>query len=135
MSQQVRHKHSAGDTVGDAKQLCQRIADGVGEQSPGDTDGKSAVYGAVIQRIAVIGGQITVAVGEQLQLPVKYVMPNGTLVNPDYSDLTYTSGADATATVSATGLVEGVAVGTTDITVALVDPALTCIVPVNVVAS
>ena len=90
---------------------------------------------SAVEGLAVIGGQITVAVGEQLQLPVKYVMPNGALVNPNYADLTYESGADATATVSATGLVEGVAVGTTDITVALADPALTCIVPVNVVSA
>lgn len=90
---------------------------------------------ASVQGLVVIGGAISVEQGDSVQLPVKYVMPDGTLVNPNYADLTYESAATGTATVTATGIVAGVAVGTTDITVALADPALTCIVPVNVTSA
>lgn len=69
--------------------------------------------------LVVPGGGVTVAVGETVQLPVKYVMPDDTLVQPTYSDLTYQSAATATATVSKAGVITGVAAGTTNVTATL----------------
>ena len=46
-------------------------------------------------------------------------MPDGSTVQPVYSDLTYVSKTPATATVDTNGLVKGVAAGTTEITVTL----------------
>lgn len=72
-----------------------------------------------VQALAIPGGGVTVVVGSSVQLPVKYVMPNDTLVQPTYTDLTYNSGTPANATVSNNGVVRGVKVGTSVITVTL----------------
>lgn len=76
---------------------------------------------AEVQALAIPGGGVTVAVGSTVQIPVKYVMPNDTLVQPTYTDMNYTSAATGTATVTTSGVVEGVAAGSTTITVALKD--------------
>ena len=70
---------------------------------------------ALVEGLAVVGGAVTVAVGETLQLPVKYVI-NNQLVQPDYADLTYESSATGTATISDTGIIEGIAAGSCTIT-------------------
>lgn len=75
--------------------------------------------GAEVQALAIPGGGVTVAVGSTVQIPVKYVMPNDTLVQPVYTDLTYVSAATGTATVSNAGVVSGVAAGSTTVTVTL----------------
>ena len=72
-----------------------------------------------VQALAIPGGGITVAVGETKQIPVKYVMPDDTLVQPTYTDLTYNSSATAKATVSSSGVVTGVASGNSTVTVTL----------------
>lgn len=87
---------------------------------------------SAVEGLAVVGGSITVAEGENVQIPVKYVI-NGQLVQPNYADLTFTSSSDATATVGAnTGLVTGVAAGTADITINLAEPSYSTVVRVDV---
>lgn len=66
--------------------------------------------------LVVIGGGVTVAANASVVLPVKYVMADGTLVQPSYNKLTYVSAAEATATV-ANGVVTGVAAGSTTVTI------------------
>ena len=88
---------------------------------------------AGVQALAIPGGGITVAIGQTKQIPVKYVMPDDTLAQPTYTDLTYVSAATATATVTNAGVVEGKATGSTVVTVTLTkadDSTLT--VPCNV---
>ena len=46
-------------------------------------------------------------------------MPDGSVQQPDYADLSFESGAVGTATVSDAGVVTGVAVGDTVVTVSL----------------
>lgn len=89
---------------------------------------------SAVEGLAVVGGEITVVKDASVQLPVKYVI-EGQLVQPDYSDLTFTSSATATATVDANGLVTGVAAGSCEITAALADPALTVVCNCTVTAS
>ena len=52
---------------------------------------------------------------------------------PPYSDLTFTSAADATATVSQEGVVTGVLAGDTTVTVTITDkPTIEAVANVNV---
>lgn len=74
---------------------------------------------AGVMALAIPGGGITVAVGQTKQIPVKYVMPDDTLAQPTYTDLTYVSAATATATVTSAGVVEGKQAGSTTVTVTL----------------
>ena len=74
---------------------------------------------AEVEALAIPGGGVTVAQGSTVQIPVKYVMPNDTLVQPTYTDLTDVSAATGTASVTDNGVVSGVAVGSTTITVTL----------------
>lgn len=74
---------------------------------------------ADVEALVVPGGGVTVAVGADVQLPVKYVMPNDTVVQPTYTDLAYESAATATATVSSAGVVHGAAAGSTTVTATL----------------
>jgi hypothetical protein len=76
---------------------------------------------SLIEGLAIVGGEISLKVGQTMQLPVKYVI-NGVLVQPDFSELSYESSATATATVSAAGVVEGKAQGSCEITASLDDP-------------
>lgn len=72
-----------------------------------------------VEELATIGGGITLEVGATKQFPVVYVMPDGSPVTPTYTDLTYVSAATGTATVSAAGVIEGVAAGDTTVTATL----------------
>lgn len=72
-----------------------------------------------VQELATIGGGISLEVGATKQFPVVYVMPDGSPVTPTYTDLTYVSAATGTATVSAAGVIEGVAAGDTTVTATL----------------
>lgn len=78
---------------------------------------------ALVSALAVVGGgvSVTVAAGSNhtAQIPVKYVMPDGSLGQPTYTDLNYDSAADGTATVNEEGVVTGVAQGDTEITITL----------------
>lgn len=86
-----------------------------------------------VEGLAIVGGEIAVTVGGDVQTPVKYVI-NGVLVQPDYADLTYTITDTTTATVDANGLITGAAAGSTEITVTLADPALSVVANVTVSA-
>ena len=77
---------------------------------------------AGVAALAIPGGGISVAVGQTKQIPVKYVMPNDTLVQPTYTDLSYTSSATGKATVSSAGVVTGVATGSATVTVTMNKP-------------
>lgn len=74
---------------------------------------------AGVTALAIPGGGISVAVGQTKQIPVKYVMPDDTLAQPTYTDLTYSSAATSKATVSNAGIVTGVATGSAVVTVTL----------------
>lgn len=70
-----------------------------------------------IAAMAVVGGNITVADGDSVVIPVKYVMADQTLVQPKFSDLTITSGSNSVATVSG-GVLTGAGAGSTTLTIA-----------------
>lgn len=90
---------------------------------------------SAVSGLAVIGGSVQVSVGNQMQIPVKYVI-NNELVQPNYADLAFSSAAEGTATVGAnTGILTGVAAGSTTVTISLAEPALTYELPVTVVSA
>ena len=84
----------------------------------------------------VVGGGVTVAKGAKVQLPVKYLLKDGTVAQPVYSSLNYVSAAAATAKVDANGVIEGVAQGGTTVTITVPDvtPAISAICNVTVTA-
>lgn len=88
---------------------------------------------SAVKGLAIVGGVVNAEVGNPVQIPVKYVMPDDTLVQPTYSDLTYTVTNTAKATVNANGVLTGVAAGDTEVTVELAEPALSVVA--NVVVS
>ena len=88
-----------------------------------------------VASLAVVGGGLNLAVGAQSQIPVRFMMEDGSLVVPDYSLLTYTSASESVATVTRTGVVTGVSAGDTTIDVKLIDDeSKTVSVPVTVTA-
>lgn len=72
-----------------------------------------------VQALVVPGGGVSVAASETVQLPVKYLMPDDSLVQPSYTEMTYSSASTGVATVSSNGVVTGVSEGTSVITVTL----------------
>lgn len=88
-----------------------------------------------IESLAVIGGGMNLTVGQTAQLPVRFLMNDGTLAVPDYSLMSYSSSASTKASVSASGVVTGAASGSATITATLIaDNAKTANVPVTVTA-
>ena len=79
-------------------------------------DAKSAVSALI-----VVGGGVSVAVNGTAQIPVKYLMPDDSIVQPVFSDMQYSiPSSDATiATVSPSGIVTGKAAGDTEVTITL----------------
>lgn len=71
---------------------------------------------AAVDNLAVIGGTIAVATGASAQIPVMYVMENGSLEVPDYSALEYTVEPTGIVTV-ANGVVSGVETGEAVVTI------------------
>ena len=89
-----------------------------------------------ISNLVVVGGGMSLVVGNTAQLPIRFLMNDGSLVVPDYSLMTYQSAATATATVSVTGVVTAAAAGNTTITATLTaDNTKKAVVPVTVTAS
>lgn len=89
-----------------------------------------------IDSLAVIGGGLSLVTGNTAQIPVRFLMEDGSLVVPDYSLMSYTSDNTSTATVSDTGLVTAGSAGSTTISVQLIeDSTKTAVVPVTVTAS
>lgn len=76
---------------------------------------------SAVESIVVSGGAITVAAQATKQIPAKYIMKDGSLVQPNYSDLTWTvdTAGAATASVSATGVVTGKTAGKTVVHIAV----------------
>ena len=88
-----------------------------------------------VQSLAVIGGGLSLSVGQTAQIPVRFLMEDGSLAVPDYSLMTYVSSSTTKATVSTSGVVTGVAAGSATITVTLTaDNTKTATVPVTVSA-
>lgn len=70
-----------------------------------------------VKGMAIVGGVVSLKVGEKVQTPVKWVMNDDSLVQPDYSELSYNIDDDTKATVDDKGVLTGVATGSTEITV------------------
>lgn len=88
-----------------------------------------------IASLAVVGGGLSLVVGNTAQLPIRFLMNDGTLVVPDYSLMSYVS-SGAAATVSASGVVTAASAGNVTITATLTaDNTKTASVPVTVTAS
>lgn len=90
-----------------------------------------------VQQLVIVGGPMALTVGEEQQIPVKYLMPDGSVVQPVYTDLSYQSAQNSIATVDANGVVEGATAGDTTITVTLNRSSggnLTTVAVVNVTA-
>lgn len=80
-------------------------------------------YAAAVA-LAVPGGGVFVTVGNSVQIPFKYVMPDDTLVQPIYTDFNYTVAASAMASVSSNGVVTGLSSGQTGLTITPKDTSL-----------
>lgn len=76
---------------------------------------------AAVANLAVIGGGVSVVEsGSAKQIPVVYVMPDGSTQTPTYSQLTYTVTTGATnASVSSSGQVTGLQEGSAEVTITL----------------
>ena len=72
---------------------------------------------SAITALTVVGGNMELDVGDTEVIPVKYVMANGTIVQPKYSDLTITV-ADTTKATVANGALTGAGAGSTTMTIA-----------------
>lgn len=83
----------------------------------------AASTAASVQGMAFIGGGFTVAQGSSAPVPVKWLMPDNSLQQPDYSAMTYSIPVDGEtyATVDDNGLVTALTAGTTTITVTIAD--------------
>lgn len=89
-----------------------------------------------VDSLVVVGGGLALVVGNSAQVPVRFLMKDGSLVVPDYSLMSYVSDTTAKATVSNTGVVTAVAAGNANITCTLTaDNTKKSIVPVTVTAS
>lgn len=89
-----------------------------------------------VDSLVVVGGGLALVVGNSAQVPVRFLMKDGSLIVPDYSLMSYQSAAQATASVSSTGVVTAAAAGSTNITCTLTaDNTKKAIVPVTVTAS
>ena len=89
-----------------------------------------------IDSLVVVGGGLALVIGNTAQVPVRFLMKDGSLVVPDYSLMSYQSATPATASVSSTGVVTAAAAGSTNITCTLTaDNTKKAIVPVTVTAS
>lgn len=92
----------------------------------GQAGGNAAYYVIVpcgspvadVQALVVVGGGVSVAEGAAKALPIKYLMPDNSVVMPNYEDMTYVSASTETATVL-NGKVTGVAAGSTTVTATL----------------
>lgn len=90
-----------------------------------------------ITGLTVVGGGVSVAASGTAQVPVKYVMVNGSIVQANYADLDFEidAGTATGTTVSETGLVTaGSTAGEATVTVSYpkTEAEFTCTVPVEV---
>ena len=93
-----------------------------------------SVAGNGLSGLVVIGGGVTVAADASTVLPVKYVMADNTLVQPNYSKLDYDVADETKATVT-NGVVTGVGAGTTTVTITSQDdPTISATATITVTA-
>lgn len=73
----------------------------------------------IVDMVFIGGGVISLIAGNSVQAPVKFVMRNNTLAQPDLSALTYSipAAGQSYATVSDAGVITAVAEGATELTV------------------
>lgn len=94
---------------------------------------------SAVKALAIVGGIINVKQSETAQTPVFYVMDNGQIVTPTYSDLTFKVAADGGEIAEVgehTGIITGSSAGKTTITVTVTaKPTLTATANVNVTAA
>lgn len=77
---------------------------------------------ALVRGLAVVGGEMSLKNGDTAYVPVKYVMEDGTLTQPRYAALTFSTTDSGHFTVGAhTGLVTATGVGSGEIEVALTE--------------
>jgi hypothetical protein len=74
---------------------------------------------ASVVGLAVVGGGVSVSANATKQIPVLYVMEDGSAVTPTYSDMTYQSSASSVASVNTSGQVTGASAGNAVITITL----------------
>ena len=67
--------------------------------------------------VVLDGGQMSLAVDATAMIPVRYIMSDGLLAVPDYTDLNFVSETPGTASVTTAGVVTGVAAGSTEVTI------------------
>lgn len=72
-----------------------------------------------VENVVIPGGGMTLAAGKSEQLPIKFVMSDDTLVQPNYSAMNYMSDDESVATIDVNGIVTGESAGTTRVTVFL----------------
>lgn len=74
-----------------------------------------------VDALVVVGGGVSVAAEGTVQIPVKYLMPDGSTQQPTYADMTYSipAAGQSVATVNNVGQVTGVTEGTTEVTITL----------------
>lgn len=85
--------------------------------------------------LVVVGGVINMQAASTLQVPVKYVMKDGTLAQPDYTALNYTipSEGQQYVNVDDNGLLTSTSTaGETTISITLAEPALSLVADINV---
>ena len=93
----------------------------------GETDSDYAYYiyvpcggdDASVTGLAVVGGGLSIAEGVTKQIPVVYVMDDGSTVTPDYQEMTYQSSATGVASVNDNGQVTGASAGAATVTITL----------------
>lgn len=74
---------------------------------------------ADVVSLVVVGGDMTIPMGTDVQLNIKLMFRDGTLATPDFSALTYDSATTGKATISSTGVVHPVSAGSSVITATL----------------
>lgn len=72
-----------------------------------------------VTEVIFTGGGLAVAVGKKERLPIKLIMNDDTLVQPDFSRMNYMSNDDSVATVDNDGFVTGESSGSTVVNVYL----------------
>lgn len=100
---------------------------------------------AAVEELAVIGGGVSVKVGATAQIPVVYIMPDGSTQTPTYTTLTYAIGdtpasasapsKDTKAQVDVNGQVKGIAAGNTEVEITLVKGGITLTTYCNVIVT
>ena len=66
-----------------------------------------------VTNVVSIGNGLALRPGQTKVLPIKLVMPDDSLIQPDYATLNYISEDDSIATVSGDGIATGISEGTT----------------------